>query len=240
MEDFLLAAALVGELDSQAAGQVADLAHPATHPAVVEIDPFLEDRSVGHEVDPGAGFSLGSLADYFERLLDHAARKLDPVVLAATPNLDDHPVGQGVDHAGADAVEAAGNLVGALFELAAGVQLGIDDLDRRLALFGHDVYRDAAAVVFDAGGAVFVQGYLDGAGVAGQGFVNGVVQDLGEELVVAVAAGAGDVHRRAVADAFQPLEHLDARGVVFTHFPPLFRGKVCSTSLPPLYHFRQY
>ena len=234
VEDLLLVGALVGKLDAQAAGQVADLAHPAAHPAVVELEPLLEDAGVGHEVHPGPGLALGGLSHDLERLLDLAAGELDAVVLAPAPHLDDHPVGERVDHAGAHAVEAARDLVGALFELAAGVQLGVDHLDRGLALAGHHVHGDAAAVVLHAGGAVLVQGDLDGVGVARQGLVDGVVQNFGEELVEAVGAGAGDVHRRALAHALQPLEHLDARGVVVTHFPPLFRATSC---LPRSFHY---
>ena len=49
---------------------------------------------------------------------------------------------QRVDHRHADAVQAAGDLVGVLVEFSAGVQLGHDDLGRRDALFLVDVGRE--------------------------------------------------------------------------------------------------
>ena len=64
-------------------------------------------------------------------------------------DLDPQPRGQRVDDADADAVEAAGDLVAAAAELAAGVEHGLDDLERVLAgRWRAD--RDAAAVVVDA------------------------------------------------------------------------------------------
>jgi hypothetical protein len=56
---------------------------------------------------------------------------------------------QRVDDAGADAVQAAGRLVVAVLELAAGVQHGEDHLERALLRLRVLVDRDAAAVVAD-------------------------------------------------------------------------------------------
>src|SRR5690606_24615482 len=74
----------------------------------------------------------------------------------------------------------------------------------------HDVDGDAAAVVDDRGRAVGVEVDLDGVGLAGEGLVDGVVDDLGEELVVAVDARAAlHVHRGPLADAFEAPQDLD-------------------------------
>jgi hypothetical protein len=54
---------------------------------------------------------------------------------------------QRVDDRDADAVQAAGDLVGILVEFSAGMQLGHDDLGRRDAFALVDVGRNAAAVV---------------------------------------------------------------------------------------------
>jgi hypothetical protein len=70
--------------------------------------------------------------------------------LAVFEYLDLQPFGQGVDHGGAHAVEAAGDLVAAAAEFAAGVQHGVHHLKRGLAGLGLDVHGDAAAVVGDA------------------------------------------------------------------------------------------
>ena len=97
------------------------------------------------------------------------------------------PLGERVDAADADAVQAAGDLVGGVVELAAGVQHGHDDLGggQALAIDVHFIDGDAAAVVGDGDGVVEVDDDLDGGGVAGQGFVDRVVDDLVDEMVQA-------------------------------------------------------
>ena len=69
------------------------------------------------------------------------------VDLAVAAHLDPAPLGERVDDRGADAVQTAGDLVAAAAELAAGVQDGHDDFQRRLVHLGVHVDRDAAAVV---------------------------------------------------------------------------------------------
>jgi hypothetical protein len=58
-------------------------------------------------------------------------------------------------------VQAAGHRVGLAVELAAGVQRGQDDLERRALLDRVQVDRDAAAVVGHPDPAVGQQGDLD-------------------------------------------------------------------------------
>ena len=55
---------------------------------------------------------------------------------------------------------------------------------------------------------------LDAAGVAGDRFVHGIVDDLGGEVVERAGVGPADVHAGAAADRLEPLEHLDRGGVV--------------------------
>ena len=103
---------------------------------------------------------------------------------------------EGVDAGDTDAVEAARDLVVGGVELAAGVEHGEDDLDGG-HLFAVDdlvIDRDAAAVVDDGDGVVDVDGDVDAAGVAAEGFINGVIDDFIDEVVQALLAGGADVH----------------------------------------------
>src|SRR5690606_16194125 len=103
-----------------------------------------------------------------------AAREVNLVLLAALPDHDPGPVGAGVDGLQADAVQAAGRVVGLALELAAGVQVGQHHLDAGFAGLLVDADGDAVAVVGDGAAAVLVE--LDGDVVAapGQGFVHRV------------------------------------------------------------------
>ena len=76
-----------------------------------------------------------------------AVGELHEVFFAVAPDFELEPGRQRVDHRDADAVQAAGHLVGVLVEFSAGMQLGHDDLGRRNAFAFVDVGRDAAAVV---------------------------------------------------------------------------------------------
>ena len=138
----------------------------------------------------------------------------DPEDVALLVDLGVEPGRQRVDHGRADAVQATGHLVAAAAELAAGVQLGEHELDRGLALGRVDVGGDAATVVGDADAAVGEQRHVDGVGVAGQRLVDGVVDDLPDQVVQAALTGGADVHAGALAHRLEALEDGDLAGVV--------------------------
>ncbi len=132
---------------------------------------------------------------------------------AVAGRFDAHPRGQRVDDADADAVQTAGHLVAAATELPACVEDGVDDLQGVLA--GRMLAdRDAAAVVGDGDLAVHRDRDVDGRRLAGHRLVDRVVDDLPDEVVQATGVGRADVHARALADGFEALEDLDARGRV--------------------------
>ena len=136
--------------------------------------------------------------------------------LAAAPNPEIKPVGKRVDHRDADAVQAAGHLIGVLIEFSAGVQLGHDHFRRRHAFLGVDVDRNAATVVGDADATVAIERYLDEIAIAGQRFVDGVVDHLVDHVVQARAiVGIADVHAGPLPDGVQSAQHLDLFGAVF-------------------------
>src|SRR5690554_2616602 len=104
-------------------------------------------------------------------------------------------------------MQAAGDLVGVRVELAAGVKFRKDDLDRRTTLLLHHAHGDAAAVVGNGCAAVGIQDDLDRVGVARECLVDGVVDDLGKQLMETVDAGAAlYIHRRTLAYSLEALE----------------------------------
>jgi hypothetical protein len=88
------------------------------------------------------------------------------------------------------------------------------DLDAGLLVLLVDVGRDAAAVVHHAAAAVGQERHVDAVGVARHGLVDGVVDDLPDEVVETVQTGRSDVHARALPDGFEALEDLQVLGAV--------------------------
>ena len=214
--------AAVGEHDAHAGVQERQLAQPVLQRAVVELD-HRESLGRREERDLAAAASLIGAGDVL-RLV--AAGRLqwrvgDPVgeahleYLAVAADLQLQPRRQCVDHRDADAVQAAGHLVGVLVELSAGMQLRHDDLGGGDALVMH-VGRNAAAIVDDRHRSVGVERHRDQVGMAGQRLVDGVVDHLVDHVVQAGAVvGVADIHARPLADGIQALENLDGIGAVF-------------------------
>ena len=135
--------ALIVQRDGDAGVEERELAQAAGERVEAEFGD-LEDLRVGLERDLGAA-ALGRAGDreVAERL---AALVALLVRVLVAPDLEIEPLRQRVDDRHADAVQAARNLVGAVVELAAGVQHRQRDFRGRLAALVH-VGRNAAAVV---------------------------------------------------------------------------------------------
>ncbi len=110
-------------------------------------------------------------------------------------------------------MQAAGELVVLVGELAARMQLGEDQLDAGHTLFRVNVDRHATAVVADFQRMVGVQDDLHRFGVAGQGFVDAVVDDFLGEVVRPTGVG---VHAGAFAHRVEAREDFDGVGVIRT------------------------
>ena len=213
-ELLLLASALVDEHDPHAVVEEGQLAQAPGEDIVVKLD-VSERLRVAEKVHLGAA-ALG-LADHFQRCLPLAAPELHEIRLAVASNGEPEPLGECIHHRHADAMKPARDLVGVRIELTAGMQLGHHDLGRRareLVLFV-DLGRNAAPVVDDADRIVGVDGDDDLVAEARERLVDGVVDDLEHHVVQSRAVGGvADVHARTLAHGVEPLEHLDARGVV--------------------------
>ena len=117
-----------------------------------------------------------------------------PPDLTFAVDLGLEPFGKGVDDRHAHAVQAAGDLVRIVVELAAGVDLGQDDLERADAALGMEVDRDAAAVVDDRDRAIGVDRHVDILAVAGHRLVDRVIDDFVHKMVKAPRRCVADIH----------------------------------------------
>ena len=203
--------AFVGERDLQALVEKGQFAQ-ALRQGVEAVDGFVEDGGVGMKRDFGAGFAglagllqLGGGLAFFVGLFPHRA---------IARNFQLEPVGKRVDDGNADAVQAAGNFVGVAVEFSAGVQHGEHHFGGGTLFGGVHVHGNAAAIVDDGDGIVRVHGDVDFVGVAGHGFVDGIVDDFPDQVVQAHLAGRADVHGGTQTHGFESAEDFDGFRVV--------------------------
>ena len=136
------------------------------------------------------------------------------MVAAVAPDVEHKLRGQGVHAGDAHAVQAAADLVAALFELAAGVEHGQRHLSRRPPLLGVDVNRNTPTVVQAGQRAIFMDDDVDAGAEAGHRLVDGVVDHLIDEVVEPLRPRGADVHGGSLLNRLEPLEHADGRGVI--------------------------
>ncbi len=197
---------LVGERDLDALIQESQFAKTLRQ-GVVGKHQVFEHLRVRLEGDLGAaalgGSDLAELADRFPAL------EVLAVGRALAPDLDLEPLGKGVDHRNADSVKASGDLVGVVFELAAGMEDRQHDLGRGLPFRRVHVDRNAAAVVHDRDGVVDVDDHFDLLAEPRLSFVDRVVDHLVDQVVKTHRPRRADVHRRSFTDGFKSFEDLD-------------------------------
>ena len=175
----------VGQHDIDAGIQEGELAQAVFQRREVVFD-IGEGFRRGEERHLGAALAVG-VADHLERRHRVAMGEFDEMLLAVAPDPQLQLARQRVDDGDADAVQAAGHLVGILVEFSAGMQLGHDDLGRRDAFALVHVDGNAAAVVAHRDRAVGVEHDLHRGGVAGQRLVDGVVDDLVDHVMQAAS-----------------------------------------------------
>ena len=230
--------ALVAHGESDAGHEERRLPHARHELLGQEVGALREDLRIGPVADARAGHALRDLARHAQLAAGDegaergvGARPIRPVVeharlaaverhrprLAVTIDLDVEPLRERVDDGGTHPVQATGCGVRSPAELAAGVQLGEDDLDAAQPRARLDVDGDAARLVAHLHAAVRVQHEVDRRPVAAERLVDRVVDDLPQAVHETAGVGGADVHARALADRFEALEHGEmTSGVVGT------------------------
>ena len=70
-------------------------------------------------------------------------------------------------------------------------------------------YRDPAAVILHGAGSVLAEGDPDFAAVSGQMFIDGIVDDLIDQMVQTFGSGGTDIHTRTSSDWFESFQNFD-------------------------------
>ena len=187
----------------------------AEDPTCVEFRMLSEDLWVRMEFDLGAA-PVMDVTQFLQAALGNAARETLPVEFPVAGDLHLKKVGQGVDDGHANTVQTAGGFVSLAVEFAAGVKLGHDHFERRLARHLRMVLdRYAATIVGDGQAAFDIEMHLDEIGMAGHGLVHRIVDDFGKEMVKCLFIRAADIHAGTHADRLEPFQNPDRRGAVF-------------------------
>ncbi len=204
-------AALVLDRDAHALVQKGELAEPLREDVEAQLHD-LEHLGVGLESDARPG--VFRFPHFFERRLRRAALVALLVDLAVALDLDLQVLGERVDDRQPDAVQPAGDFVGSLVEFSAGVELGEHDLGGGDLLGRVQADRNAAPVVGDGHAVVDVNFDFDLIAKPRQGFVDGVIHHLVDQVVQPPLAGVPDVHARPLSDGVEALEDFNIIGVV--------------------------
>jgi len=97
-----------------------------------------------------------------------------------------------------------------MIEFSTRVQHSEDDLERALLACRVLIYRNAAAIVFYRDRrAILVKGHPDIRGVPVHGLVDGIVENLPDEVMQTGAADAADVHAGTPTDRLETFEYGD-------------------------------
>ena len=154
----LLVAAFIDEVDFNSRVQEGEFAETGEEVVEVEFDAAGENCRVREEGDFRPRFGcIIELTDHFERPCCFPPLELDQVNFTVAADFTFKPIGKRVHTFRADPVKTAGELVGALPELAAGMQSRKNQFDCGNAGLLVNVDRNSASVVFHGERAIGVQ-----------------------------------------------------------------------------------
>ena len=215
--------ALVGKGDAHTLVEEGHLAQAGLQNVVLELAGFKHAvqvvrivARVGPELDGGAG--AVRFADHLQVVEHLAALVLLLIDLAVLIHGHLQVTAEGVDHAGAHAVQAAGYLVSLAAKLAAGVKHGQAHFHSGTAQLGVNAHGEAAAVVLHLAAAILVQDDVDIRAVASQRLVDGVVYNLIYAVMQPAIIRRADIHAGTLAHSLQAFEHLNLRFVIHMFF----------------------
>ena len=212
--------ALVRKLNRNAAVEEGQFPQPVRQRVGVKLEAGGENLRIRAKADDGS--AAIALAGVLQRPVRNAGR-ITLAVLPATPVNQQFQVrGQKIDHRNANTVEAARHLVHAFVEFAACVQRRHDQFRCGTARLGMLVHRDSTAVVADLRPAIREQADRNFRAVSGQGFVDGVVDNLVDQVMQAGAiVRVADIHAWQFANRLAVLQHFDLVRAVGLRAVPL-------------------
>ena len=118
-------------------------------------------------------------------------------------------------------MQTAGNLIRAFIKLTSGMKHRQNNLECRLVQLLMLVDWDTTTVVDNRNRVVLANDHLYMSGIPGKSLVNGVVNNLINQMMQSFWSRIANIHGRTFAHSFQALKHLDIAGTivffVFSH-----------------------
>ena len=111
-------------------------------------------------------------------------------------------------------MKSTGNFVRFVFEFSPGVKFSKHNFNGADSFGGVNVCRNSTTVVLDGDRTVYVNCDLDCVTETGHGFVDGVIDDLKNEVVIAPLNGIPDIHTGTFTHRVEAFEDLDICGAV--------------------------
>ena len=142
-------------------------------------------------------------------LRNTTAGKTHLIDVSVLVDLYDQPLGQGVDHRCAHAVESAGNFIASAAEFSAGMQHREHDFKRRTAGLCLNVHGNTAAIIYHGNGSVGINLHQNFRAIPCQRFVDGVIYDLIHQMVQTGRRRGPDIHAGPLTNRLQPLQNLN-------------------------------
>ncbi len=228
-------AAIIGELKRDARHEKSGLPKSTEQLFGQEACALREDLRVSPVTNAGARHALRNLADHAqfatgderrERRIGagacgaivedtrFAAMERHRPGLAVTVDLNVEARAQRIDDRRTNTVQTTGCGIRTTAKLAAGVQLGENDLNAAQSGLGLDVDGNAARAVTHLDTAIGVKAQVDLRAEPAQRLVDRVVNDLPEAVHEASRVGRPDVHARTFAHRFETLEYREVAGGV--------------------------
>ncbi len=201
---------------------------------------IFKDGIVRQEAYQGAFFAgiahtlqrpLGNAGRYLAQLLIPLGGEAHAPVGPIPVDVHGQPLGQGVYHGCANAVEAAGVAVVLIVKLAAGMEFGINHFHAGYSQGRVSIYRHTSAIVIYAGRTVLMQCNVNPVCKAIGSLVNGVVHNFPQQVMEPSGRGCANVHAGTHTDCIQTFQHLNITCIVYLgHASDSPYGQFCCAS----------
>ena len=130
------------------------------------------------------------------------------IYLTTLINLYFQPLRKRINNGCTYTVKASGNLISSAAEFTAGMKHSKNNLNCRYTCLGVKINRHSTSVIDNGDGIVLIYLYLNGSTESCQGFIDGVVYDLIDQMMKSSVGCRSNIHTRSFADCFQSLQNL--------------------------------